>query len=281
MGKGRFTTSAAGSVALAALIAASPFGVQFDGWDEGFRLEAGQALAKGGDDDDGDDSSGSGSGGDRSGSDDSDRGDRGRDRDDRDRSRSDDRDDDNRGRGRGRGRGGDDKRTGAEHRRDDDRRDDRRGGERRASPGGGSQGDVYVTKVEETPWGIEVEYSNGAKEEIEQGRYERKDVYGRTVVERPASTEDYGRIRSNIVNSGLEMARPAGNPARPAAQLPPDSVARKVELGRQAIEVRYRDGWKEEISAGRYQLKDPNNRTVVERLATEADRDRLMALAGQ
>lgn len=49
----------------------------------------------------------------------------------------------------------------------------------------------------------------------------------------------------------------------------------KAEMEGQSIEVTYTDGWKEEIEHGRYELKDPSNRTVVERPATQDDVDRL------
>ena len=57
----------------------------------------------------------------------------------------------------------------------------------------------------------------------------------------------------------------------------PDRFGRVVEVERRGfnIEVRYDDGWKEEIENGRYELKDPNNRTVVERAATFEDRARI------
>ena len=40
----------------------------------------------------------------------------------------------------------------------------------------------------------EVRYSDGTKEEIENGRYERKDANGRTVEERPATAADIARL---------------------------------------------------------------------------------------
>lgn len=49
----------------------------------------------------------------------------------------------------------------------------------------------------------------------------------------------------------------------------------KAEMEGQSIEVTYTDGWKEEIEHGQYELKDPSNRTVVERPATQDDVDRL------
>jgi hypothetical protein len=54
----------------------------------------------------------------------------------------------------------------------------------------------------------------------------------------------------------------------------------KVEIEGSNIEVRHADGTKEEIENGRYEMKDRNGRTIIERRATEVDRARLMALAG-
>lgn len=45
------------------------------------------------------------------------------------------------------------------------------------------------------------------------------------------------------------------------------------------VEVIYPDGWKEEIRAGVFQLRDPAGRTVVERQATPADIARLSNIA--
>jgi hypothetical protein len=127
-------------------------------------------------------------------------------------------------------------------------------------------------KVEQAAGGIEVTYSNGVREEIESGRFERKDASGRTVVERRATQADLARMRSKVSNSGLESSR---------TSLPGGSEVRSVEVSSRAIEVRYATGWKEEIEGGRYEMKDPNNNTVVERRATQADVDRMRSLAGR
>lgn len=37
-------------------------------------------------------------------------------------------------------------------------------------------------------------YSDGWREEVENGRYELKDAKNRTVVERPATRQDYNRL---------------------------------------------------------------------------------------
>jgi hypothetical protein len=148
-----------------------------------------------------------------------------------------------------------------------------------------SDAPARVVKIEERASGIEVVYSNGIKEEIENGRYEQKNAAGRTVVERPAEAADFARLRGNVRNSGLTLptpARGAGSSASGfAPRLPPDAQARRIEISGGNIEVRYTQGWREEIEFGRYELKDPNNNTVIERPATQTDRDRLLALTGR
>jgi hypothetical protein len=274
-------------LALGTILAGTPLGLSFDAQGAAFGIAP--AFAKDGDDDrGGDDNSGRGGGDDRGGSDDrgggDDRGgsdDRGGD-DNGGRGGDDDRDDDRGGRGgdddRGRG-GGDDRRgRGGDDGPGDDR--GRRGGDvpsqvSRAAVGPAGGGALQVVKVERSGGSVEIIYSNGTKEEIENGRYELKNAAGRTVVQRPATDRDLARINGNLRNSGL---LPGRNGAVP--RLPVNSQAASIEVGRNAIEVRYTTGWKEEVSAGRYELKDPNNNTVVERRATTADRRRLLALAG-
>lgn len=55
-------------------------------------------------------------------------------------------------------------------------------------------------------------------------------------------------------------------------------VVVKFESNRQAMEVVYSDGTKEEIFNSRYERKNAQGRTVEERPATQADVDRLWAL---
>ena len=126
---------------------------------------------------------------------------------------------------------------------------------------------VRVVKLERSANGVEVTYSNGVKEEIENGRYEQKNAAGRTVVERRATQGDVARLDANARNSGVARA--------PAA-----SGAARVEVSGEAIEVDYANGWREELEAGRYELKDPNNNTVVERPASASDVRRLRRWPG-
>ncbi|MEQ5795126.1 hypothetical protein LZ686_10730 [Paracoccus sp. NFXS7] len=49
----------------------------------------------------------------------------------------------------------------------------------------------------------------------------------------------------------------------------------EIERSARGIEVSYADGWREELENGRYELKDAQGRTVVERRATTEDMQRL------
>lgn len=182
---------------------------------EGWSLGPAAAHARGGDNGGGGDNSGH-SGGDDNG------GDRGGDDNGGDRGG-----DDNGGHGRGSddgpgddhggGRGGDDGRDGDRggrgdddggrddnggrgRGRDDGPGDDRdrhgRGRDDRPSPTGpvGAPGGA-VSKVERSAAGFEVEYANGWKVEVENGRFEVKNPAGRTVEQRPATSADIARFR--------------------------------------------------------------------------------------
>lgn len=101
--------------------------------------------------------------------------------------------DDRGGRGRGKDdRGKDDK--GGDRKGKDDRRG--RGNDDRPTAGGGGGGGKGVVKVEQAGRNIEVTYANGTKEEIEAGRYERKNAAGRTIVERRATAADIARLKA-------------------------------------------------------------------------------------
>jgi hypothetical protein len=146
-----------------AFFAVSPVTVQFDGVSALPQVTLSAALASnsgsGGDDD----HSGSGGGDDHSGH-----------------GGDDDHDDDN---------GGDDS---GDDSSDDSSDDNSQGG----TNGGGSSagGAGQVTKIETSASGIEVTYADGSREEIENGRYERKNSAGRTVEERTATQADFDRL---------------------------------------------------------------------------------------
>jgi hypothetical protein len=287
----RFMRELCATTALCALLAAAPVQLAPD-FDHGVpTLKANAVFARGGGDDGGrggggdggrggggDDGGRGGGGGGRGGGDNDggrgggDDGGRGRGGDDGDRGGGDD--DGGRGRGgddrgdddgRGRGRGGDDD-AGDDHGRrgrgGDDHASDDHGGKsgRRGDHRGGAKAEIEGDK-------IEVTFPDGTKQEIEDGRFEQKNAAGRTVVERPATPEDFSQLRAAATGLGVPVGRASSRVGGAA-----------VEVSGQNIEVRHTDGWKEEIEGGRYELKDPNNNTVVERSATSDDRSRLEGL---
>jgi Ca2+-binding RTX toxin-like protein len=125
---------------------------------------------------------------------------------------------------------------------------------------------AVVTKIELSPLGIEVNYADGTKEEIEAGRYELKDASGRTIEERDATEADLARLTALIGDATVvtrEVTLDDGT---------------KIEVGPNQIEVEYPDGTKEEIENGIYERKNAEGDTVEERAATDADRARLEAM---
>lgn len=188
--------------------------------------------------------------------------------DDDDRSGSDrDEDDGGRGRGRGRGRGGDDP--------------DQATGNRGAPAGGdgcvpgASSGPSCavpsrggVRRVEVSSGGIDVRYSDGARERIERGRYELRDAAGRTLERRRATGADVSRLRALAESATVRGASSAQGGDRTLRAL-------TVRDGNMLAE--YANGWSEEVRDGRYRLIDPYGRVVARRAATDADRARILA----
>lgn len=85
--------------------------------------------------------------------------------------------------------GGDDHGDDDHHSGDDDSNDD--SSDDGSSAGGDGSG---VVKAERSARGMEVTYADGTREEIENGRYERKNEAGRTVEQRPATQADIDRL---------------------------------------------------------------------------------------
>ncbi|MBL8563505.1 MAG: hypothetical protein JNN06_14615 [Gemmobacter sp.] len=83
---------------------------------------------------------------------------------------------------------------GSDDRHNDDRQRDDRGGRKKHDSPPSPPGPVTVAKVERSATELEVRYSDGTREEIDAGRYERKDASGRTVEERPATAADIARL---------------------------------------------------------------------------------------
>ncbi len=65
-----------------------------------------------------------------------------------------------------------------------------------AGAGGADGSPTTVSRLEISAGGLEVTYGDGSREEIENGRYERKDAAGRTVEQRPATAADVERLQA-------------------------------------------------------------------------------------
>ena len=212
---GKIWRTATAVAALGVFLAAAPVGFDFGG-NDGIGLHIGKAFAKDGDSGNGGQGNDDRGGGDNGGRGGDDRGgddNGGRGGDDRGGDDNGGRGNDDRGGGDNGGRGGDDRGggggdDGGRGRGGDDARADDRNG---AAQGGATApgGDLRVVKIERSASGIEIIYSNGVKEEIENGRYQLKNPGGRTIAQRPATQGDLNRIGRNVRNSGLAPPRPA------------------------------------------------------------------------
>lgn len=171
-------------VMLGVVFAAAPAGVRLGAG--GMSFEPTYAFARGGSDDRSTDDKGSTKG--RHGADDKKADDRGGKKG----KGSDDRKGDDHG-GK-KAKRSDDKKTddhGRKTKGSDDPKGDDHGGKK---PTTGSK--AKVVKVERGSGTIEVVYSNGTKEEIDHGRYERKNAAGKTIVQRRATTADRARLKA-------------------------------------------------------------------------------------
>lgn len=131
---------------------------------------------------------------------------------------------------------------------------------------------LAISRIEVSNSGIEIRYADGTREEIERGVYELKDRNGKTLLERRATGPDISRLRALAERVSIRSVT-RGKPSL-------SGVAR-AKLTRNDIEIEYANGWVETIKRGRYLLKDPFNRTVVQRPATAQDRRRMSILAKQ
>lgn len=169
-----------------------------------------------------------------------------------------DNDDDNSGRG-----------NSDEDDRDDDEDDDRGDsddgdGDRRGS--NGADKGRGLLRIEKISGGVRLRYSDGGREVIRNGKYERRNAKGRVVESRRARGSDIAHVRSKV--GRVDFLDRADST---------QSTARAFEVRRQGrnIDVLYSNGWLERIGAGRYVLTDQFGRAVVKRTATDDDQARL------
>lgn len=214
------------------------------------KIESSKALAKGGDsgsdgggnsgpgggddgDSDGDDGDGDDGDGDDSGGDDGDDGDG----DDSDHSDGSD-DNESDGRSRGAGSGGGEADTAA----------------------------VTVEKVMIVRGGVQIHLSDGGREEIRNGRFERFNARGQKIESRRARGSDAARV-------GALAGRVEFQDASDQADNTASAVL--VTIRGRDIDVLFSNGWRERITGGKYTMTDQYGRAVVSRRATRDDRERL------
>ncbi|MCJ9670575.1 MULTISPECIES: hypothetical protein [unclassified Neorhizobium] len=79
-----------------------------------------------------------------------------------------------------------------------------------------------------------------------------------------------------VANPGKAAASPA-QPAAPAPSVPaaPSKAGVEVDVRGTSITVRHHNGATERISQGRYEMRDSQSRTIVNRTATPSDASRL------
>ena len=233
----RLETDLAGKLTLVASLAhaESGSGSDGDGGDDG----------EGGDDGDGGEGGDDGDGGE--GGDDGDSGEGGDDGDD--------------------GEGGDDGEDGddGDDGEDGDDGDDGEDGDD-GDDGEGERKAPRAVKAQKLGNGARIFFSDGTREEIRNGQYVRLDRNGRVLERRRAQSSDLARARALIGGQGTKVeTAPSGVKSR----------AVKATYRGNNVEILYANGWREEISSGRYILTDQYGRTVASRSATQKDRNRL------
>ena len=157
---------------------------------------------------------------------------------------------------------------------DDDGGDDDHSGHGSSGSGNSGQGDGdtggtavsrnWLPKLDGD--GIHVQFFDGHIERIRSGHFERIDKSGRLIERRAATAGEVQRLRS--LEAELE-ARGRASGIVTIAEI--DESSGRVEI------TDFR-GWRETLSAARYQLRDPNGRTVSRRALTPEDIVRVRSL---
>lgn len=78
--------------------------------------------------------------------------------------------------------------------------------------------------------------------------------------------------KGNKGNSGNKGRAAGQNPAGKSKAA--DSVVDK-KVTRDSVQIRYRNGYREQVTSGRFIMKDAKGRTIINRRATPVDRVRL------
>ncbi|MGB7262333.1 MAG: hypothetical protein WBC68_09690 [Albidovulum sp.] len=147
---------------------------------------------------------------------------------------------------------------------DDDDDDDQSGSSGRSNSG--SDKKPTLLRIEIVNGGVRLRYSDGSREEIRNGQYQRKSATGRTLERRPARGSDIAHVRSLADRTDvLDQADSTDKTARAVMVTGTDPD----------IDVLFSNGWRERIDNGRYILTDQFGRAVVNRQAKSDDQIRL------
>ena len=134
---------------------------------------------------------------------------------------------------------------------------------------GGGEDDGYAPraiKAHKLANGARITFSDGSREEIRNGQFVRTDRNGSVLERRRARSSDLARMRALFGGQKPQTDKvPTGVNAR----------AVKATYRGQNVEILYSNGWREEISWGRYRLIDQYGRAAASRRATQLDRKRL------
>ncbi len=148
---------------------------------------------------------------------------------------------------------------------EDDDEDDE--DEDEASEGGqGGKKGIWPVTVRKLANGAQVIYNDGSREEIVNGNFSRIDARGRVVEKRRARGSDLARMRAFFAQ------------AVPQTEKSPSAVnsrAVKATYRGKNVDILYANGWREQITSGRFTLTDKYGRVVTSRRATQDDIDRL------
>lgn len=114
--------------------------------------------------------------------------------------------------------------------------------------------------------GIHIQFFDGHIERVRAGRFEKIDKSGRMVERRRATAQEERRLRS-LESDFLEKGRASG-------------IVTIADIDGRAGRVEITDfrGWRETLSKARYELSDPNGRTVSRRALTPEDVVRIRTL---
>ena len=124
---------------------------------------------------------------------------------------------------------------------------------------------MHIRKVEILGSGIDIRYTDGSRDEIKSGIFERKNTSGDTVEQRAATPTDFDRL--------MDIA--TGYKAEVTTQ---NAMVVDIQVADASIDVLYDDGTRESLDGGLYEIRDADNKIIFECAAMAEDSARLLGL---